>query len=761
MTDCSCVDLHDLDLKYNKENDATFVTTKAVATITKSVIERNTTTIIGKPGIGKTSTIIHVALKMRKNNGYRVILCHSPSDIEAHFRANKTQLFVLDDVCGRYTINQSAVEEWMKHEQTILRILRTRKVKLLISCRLQIYHEKQFQLLKFFTENFYNLSSEEFCLSAEIRLKVAKKYLPVNTVKLIDKNSLMKFDIFPLMCSLYKNNPNIKVSEYFENPYNFYLNDIEILKNQSDKRKFCALLLYILHNGFLSESKISTTSRSYYENIFDEIGLNRGTPICDIVEQLDTLDHTYLIIIKSILFNERFEEINMKVYSRIHDRLFDVICFYFGTKVQGTFIRYVSSAVLCERTQLESIMENHEEFQIMITNDNEHAYMMRIMKDIGNGEISSVVNNHQMKFPKFRKILVTYMQKSFYLLPMFDIYYNTFCHDLIDREGNSIASLACSKGYVEITEYIINAIHNVDLSMFHKNLIMHTACRSGSIGIVQVLLEKGIHVNSLDIYGQTPILISSDKGHGQIVHLLMKNGGNIRLQNEDGMTPLLCASKKGHYSVVKILLDNKADINEKDNQGKSPLIWTSKEGHDKTIELLIENGANINLSDRNSKSPLMWACQWAPYSTVMLLIEKGTDINQEDSNGWTPIIYACQWHNNSFIVEFLILNGADIRKPDNAGRTPLMWAGITGNNSVIDKLIEQHCYINEKDNTGKTTIYWACLEGQKSTVDLLFKKGADINITDNAATSPISWALQHEDKSYLRLLRYGMEDKCY
>ncbi|CAG2210425.1 unnamed protein product [Mytilus edulis] len=284
----SVTDLHDLDLKYNKENDATFVTTKAVEIISKSVLERSTTTIIGKPGIGKTSTIIHVALKMRENYGFRVILCHSPSDIESHFRANKTQLFILDDVCGRYTINQSAVDEWIKHEQTILRILSTRKVKLIISCRLQIYHEKQFQLLKFFTKTFYNLSSEEFCLSAEIRLKVAKKYLPIDAVNLIDTNSLMKFDIFPLMCSLYKNNPTINVSEYFENPYNFYLYDIDKLKEQSDKRKFCALLLYVLHNGFLSESKISTTSRSYYENIFEEIGLNRGTPVCDIVEQLDT-----------------------------------------------------------------------------------------------------------------------------------------------------------------------------------------------------------------------------------------------------------------------------------------------------------------------------------------------------------------------------------------------------------------------------------------------------------------------------------------
>ncbi|CAG2210426.1 unnamed protein product [Mytilus edulis] len=341
--------------------------------------------------------------------------------------------------------------------------------------------------------------------------------------------------------------------------------------------------------------------------------------------------------------------------------------FYFGTKVQGTFIRYVSSVVLSERTQLESIGEDHEDFQIMITNDYEDAYMMRIMKDIRNGEISSVVKNHQMKFPKFRNILVTYMKKCVYLLPMFDIYYNTFCHDLIDREGSSIAGLACSKDTLKLLN-ILSMLYT--MSIYQCSIKSYNAYRMPQWMhrySMQSFTSERKNVNSLDIYGQTPILISSDKGHSHIAHLLIKNGGNIGLQNDDGMTPLLCASKNGHYSVVKMLLDNKADINEKDDQGKSPLVWTSKEGHEKTIELLIENGANINIRDRNSKSPLMWACQWAPYSTVILLIEKGTDINQEDDNGWTPIIYACQWHNTSLIVEFLIQKGADIRKPDNAG----------------------------------------------------------------------------------------------
>ncbi|CAG2200175.1 unnamed protein product [Mytilus edulis] len=89
--------------------------------------------------------------------------------------------------------------------------------KLLISCRLHIYKESQFQHIKIVHKKECNLLSEEFCLLETERMLMLQKYLPddiIDNVKQVTEN----VDYFPLLCKLSKDKPSKEVAKLFTAP---------------------------------------------------------------------------------------------------------------------------------------------------------------------------------------------------------------------------------------------------------------------------------------------------------------------------------------------------------------------------------------------------------------------------------------------------------------------------------------------------------------------------------------------------------------
>lgn len=145
-----------------KQQDEKFVEIEAVKYIDTNIQEHHTMTVIGIPGIGKSATVHHVALSLWKRQGYEIVPCTGPTDIKTHFKRTRYQVFVVDDVCGRYTVNQNDIEEWIKYEDTIKRMAENEKTIILATCRLQIFNENQFQRISLFSQNICDLSSAKY-----------------------------------------------------------------------------------------------------------------------------------------------------------------------------------------------------------------------------------------------------------------------------------------------------------------------------------------------------------------------------------------------------------------------------------------------------------------------------------------------------------------------------------------------------------------------------------------------------------------------
>ena len=72
----------------------------------------------------------------------------------------------------------------------------------------------------------------------------------------------------------------------------------------------------------------------------------------------------------------------------------------------------------------------------------------------------------------------------------------------------------------------------------HGKTPLTLAIEKGCTPMVKTLLEKGVHVHTIDPEGSTPLHIASSWGYYDIVTLLMLHHANLGVKNRKGFTPL-------------------------------------------------------------------------------------------------------------------------------------------------------------------------------------------------------------------------------
>lgn len=92
-----------------------------------------------------------------------------------------------------------------------------------------------------------------------------------------------------------------------------------------------------------------------------------------------------------------------------------------------------------------------------------------------------------------------------------------------------------------------------------------------SIEVIQELVNRGVDVNAIDCYGNSPVHYAARSKRADIIKLLFNAGANINIVNLQGVSPLrqLLLSKPYDYESIKILLHAGADVDQKVNGGLS------------------------------------------------------------------------------------------------------------------------------------------------------------------------------------------------
>jgi hypothetical protein len=173
-------------------------------------------TVTGNPGVGKTATMRYVALKMRRN-GYTVVPTNTPMDIRNFSKKGKRMLFVVDDVCGQYTVDPYRIGRWQEMSEVIHQLLENKYCKLISTCRLQIFNDVKFRSVPFLKYCECNLNSNEWCLTSGERSNLALKYFKGKAGQV--RAFLEEHEFFPLLCGLYQKTNHVDIKSFFRETF--------------------------------------------------------------------------------------------------------------------------------------------------------------------------------------------------------------------------------------------------------------------------------------------------------------------------------------------------------------------------------------------------------------------------------------------------------------------------------------------------------------------------------------------------------------
>ncbi|XP_076108939.1 uncharacterized protein LOC143076926 [Mytilus galloprovincialis] len=729
-----------------KEDDQQFVSTEAEKHVMQNILTQSSVTLVGNSGTGKSFLSKHIALIMKKH-GYTVIPCSKPEDIGKWFKHGRKTLFVYDDVCGRYTLNQQIYTDWKQRLDHIESLLKDTCCKIISSCRLEVYKDELFSDLSIFKMCNIDLSSKEFKLSAAEKLALAGMYFQGNTDEAMKLSE--KYDFFPLLCSLYhKQNlqKNVSISTFFKNPFDVFKDQVAQMYKEGDtgKMKYCSLILCVMFNNTLTEENLSTKDKkigAMIEDLLEECELNKGTSIKSLKKSLETLEGTYVVKEDS-------------TYKIIHDKLFDFLAKYFGEKMIQIFIEHANTDFIKERFlwKITDNMGTETEFVIRIPDKYINRYIGRLLTDWENSYVNSVCQNRNMNSTTFTENFITRLNQL-------DLSKQQELVCTKDIHNKDIAlSGSCYMGTVDLVKWLISRNSDVNYCGEDGWFPLLWASQEGHVDVVKELLQYSADVNKCNNDDASPLYIASQNGHVDVVKELLQHSADVNKCNNSDVSPLYIASQNGHVDVVKELLQYSADVNKCEKNDASPLYIASQEGHVDVVKELLQHAADVNKCNNNDASPLYKASQEGHVNVVKELLQHSADVNKCSSYGNPPLQIAC--YNNMIEVVHVLLQcddvdidlcaddgcsslfiATDVNKCSNYGSPPLQIACYANMIEVVCVLLQcDDVDIDLCDDYGYSSLYIASDKGHVDVVKELLQHSADLNKCNFKGKNPLNVA---------------------
>ncbi|XP_071138285.1 uncharacterized protein [Mytilus edulis] len=404
-------DLMAVKLHQWKKDEEYYVETTASRHVMNCLQDTKCLSVVGPPGSGKTFLVQHVALQMDKI-GFNVISVNSPNEIRENFKFGTKTLFVVDDMCGNFTANTARLDIWKNAKKDLTLMLNKDVCKLILTCRSQVFKDEGFKHSDFllFRTCICNLVDDKLALTNSEKDNLANKYFKTRKNEV---ECLYKYDFFPLLCKLYdnnKDNPSFCLNRFLKEPFDIYTTELDDLYRdcKEGKYKFSALLLLVICNNQLEKKVLE--GKKLVKTILEECGINERLSVESLISIFNTLTGSFLV-------NEN------GVYRTIHDKLFDYLVHYFGTKKEKEFIdlliKHADKNVIRERFLIIESgtcdFKKRQEYVINIQDDNLHIiqlYTQRVFDDMKVDSIDTYIwSNDNIRTKIFIKTVFSIIEK--------------------------------------------------------------------------------------------------------------------------------------------------------------------------------------------------------------------------------------------------------------------------------------------------------------------------------------------------------------
>lgn len=130
------------------------------------IINQSFVIFVGSPGSGKSATAHHIAVKLREE-GYEILPTKDIKEIETYCNPKIPQVFVIDDVFGKFGFDKEKFKKCREYEQRFLKPIMS-KTKILMTCRDTVFRNEELSETVFQKKEYViHLHSPEFKLTKE------------------------------------------------------------------------------------------------------------------------------------------------------------------------------------------------------------------------------------------------------------------------------------------------------------------------------------------------------------------------------------------------------------------------------------------------------------------------------------------------------------------------------------------------------------------------------------------------------------------
>lgn len=142
--------------------------------------------------------------------------------------------------------------------------------------------------------------------------------------------------------------------------------------------------------------------------------------------------------------------------------------------------------------------------------------------------------------------------------------------------GNNALHAAILTGDIEIINYIIQNIKNIDIEdkNFEGDTVFMLATMKNNLELIKILIEKypEINPNTQENWGTTPFIVSACQGNLEIArYLLLELHINYKIVNYDGQSAVHRAAFYGNLQILKFIREETdLSFSSRDNKGNTP-----------------------------------------------------------------------------------------------------------------------------------------------------------------------------------------------